>query len=210
MTKFVQALERWNARFASPEYVFGSTPNDYLKAQKNRLQPGTALAIADSEGRNSVWLARQGLQVDAFDFSPIGISKAQQLAKTQGATVNFHCCDWQNFSWQKNAYDNVVGIFFQFADPQDRAQIFARIDDCLKPGGLLILQGYGEGQMAFKTGGPGVLENLYTEALLKMSFASYDIVESITYEREIQEGVGHAGMSALIGFVATKPLDTKI
>jgi hypothetical protein len=66
------------------------------------------------------------------------------------------------------------------------------------------IQGYGEKQLDYNTGGPGVLENLYTEDLLKSAFAGYQILDSCSYEQAIDEGDGHAGMSALVGFVAQK------
>jgi len=204
MAKFSKALERWNERFSTEEYLFGQQVNHYLAAQKDRLHGGKALAIADGEGRNSVWLAQQDLEVEAFDFSPVAIEKAKKLAQAKNVSVHFQCSDWQSFHWTDNTYDYVVGIFFQFADPQDRAEIFTKMDQTLKSGGLLIIQGYGEKQLDYNTGGPGVLENLYTEDLLKSSFVGYQILDSCTYEQAIDEGDGHAGMSALVGFVAQK------
>ena len=57
-------LERWEARFAVPAYIFGTQPNAFLSAHKHLLpKQGRALAIADGEGRNGVWLAEQGLDV---------------------------------------------------------------------------------------------------------------------------------------------------
>ena len=73
MAKFSKALERWNERFSNEGYLFGQQVNHYLAAQKDRLHGGKALAIADGEGRNSVWLAQQNLEVEAFDFSPVAI-----------------------------------------------------------------------------------------------------------------------------------------
>jgi SAM-dependent methyltransferase len=204
MAKFSKALERWNERFSTEGYLFGRQVNHYLAAQKDRLHGGKALAIADGEGRNSVWLAQQGIEVEAFDFSPVALEKAKQLARANNVSVNFQCSDWQSFAWSLNAYDYVVGIFFQFADPQERAEIFAKMDQSLRPGGLLIIQGYGEKQLDYNTGGPGVLENLYTEDLLKSAFVGYKILDSRAYEQAIEEGDGHAGMSALVGLVAQK------
>jgi 2-polyprenyl-3-methyl-5-hydroxy-6-metoxy-1,4-benzoquinol methylase len=204
MAKFSKALERWNERFSIDTYLFGQQANHYLQAQKDRLQGGKALAIADGEGRNSVWLAEQGLQVNAFDFSPIALEKAKKLAQQKNVSVDFECSDWQSYAWPKSEYDYVVGIFFQFADPDERTELFAKMDHSLKPGGLMIIQGYGEKQLQYKTGGPGVIENLYTESLLKKAFQNYEILDSCTYEKEIEEGDGHDGMSALVGFVARK------
>ena len=205
MTTFANPKARWDYRFARPDYIFGTDPNAFLASQKDRLPQGKALAVADGEGRNSVWLASQGFEVDAFDFSPVAIEKAKNLAVAQRVNVNFQCSDWQSFDWKANNYDTIAGIFFQFADPTSRLQIFKKLNAALKPGGTLIIQGYGLEQMQFKTGGPGILENLYDEALLLASFKDYKILDLKTYQEEVNEGPGHSGMSALVGYVGEKP-----
>jgi cyclopropane fatty-acyl-phospholipid synthase-like methyltransferase len=185
--------------------VFGQAPNAYLESQAAHLTPGNALAVADGEGRNGVWLAEQGLQVDAFDFSDIALRKAQALAQSRQVKVNWECSDWQSFDWQPAHYDNVVGIFFQFATPEERTQLFARMLSSLKPGGTLIIQGYTPRQLDFNTGGPGKLAHMYDEALMLDAFGELDILDLRTYEAEITEGTGHQGMSGLLGLTARKP-----
>jgi len=204
MTQFNNPLARWNERFATENYLFGVKPNRYLLEKIALLQKGKALSIADGEGRNSVWLATQGFEVDAFDFSPVAIEKAQKLADAHQVRVNFHCSDWQNFDWQPEQYDAIAGIFFQFADPESRTKLFEKLNFALKPGGTLIIQGYGKSQMQYKSGGPGILENLYDEELLLSSFSSYKTLDLRTYLEEVDEGPGHSGMSALVGFVGQK------
>jgi SAM-dependent methyltransferase len=205
MSGFTNPQDHWDTRFSTPDYVFGEEPNDFLVSQASRLGHGHALALADGEGRNSVWLAQQGFTVDAFDFSAPAVAKAQALAAKRHVRVNFNCTDWQSFDWKAAHYDLVVGIFFQFAAPPDRAQLFEKIKKTLKPGGLLLIQGYGKNQLSYNTGGPGKLDHLYDDALMLEAFAGYDVLASNTYENSIQEGAGHSGMSALVGFVARKP-----
>ena len=205
----IDPLTQWNKRYGGEHYHFGEAPNQYLSQQAKHLRPGTALALCDGEGRNGVWLAQQGLRVEAFDLSPVGIEKAYRLAAARNVTLECHCCTWQDFHWQKAAYDNVVGIFFQFADPVERAQLFAHIDRSLKPGGTLVIQGYGIEQLRFNTGGPGKLEHLYDEALLREAFPGYEILDLRSYEEEVLEGAGHRGTSALVGLVARKPRGAK-
>jgi SAM-dependent methyltransferase len=205
MTGFSNPQAMWDKRFSTPDYVFGEEPNAFLASQAHLLGKGHALAVADGEGRNSVWLAQQGLSVDAFDFSAPAIAKAQALAAKHQVSVNFTCSDWQSFDWPTAHYDLVAGIFFQFAAPEERATIFEKINKSLKPGGLLIIQGYGKNQLKYNTGGPGKLHHLYDDALMREAFAGYDVLTCNTYETTIQEGAGHSGMSALVGFVARKP-----
>ena len=205
MTGFSNPQAMWDKRFSTPDYVFGEEPNAFLVSQAARLGKGHALALADGEGRNSVWLAQQGFTVDAFDFSEPAIVKAQALADKHKVQVNFSCSDWQSFDWPTTHYDLVAGIFFQFATPDERSELFQKIKDCLKPGGVLVIQGYGKNQLTYKTGGPDKIEHLYDKDLLRQAFAGFEVQVCETYETSITEGAGHSGMSALVGFVARKP-----
>ena len=206
MSTFNNPQQTWNQRFAAEHYVFGEAPNAYLKSQAAHLVPGTARAVADGEGRNGVWLAQQGLKVDAFDFSDNALHKARALAQSRQVAVNWVHSDWQSFDWRPAHYDNVVGIFFQFATPEERMSLFARMLDSLKPGGTLIIQGYTPRQLDFNTGGPGKLAHMYDESLMLDAFGELDILDLRTYEAEIAEGTGHQGMSGLLGLTARKPI----
>jgi len=198
--------ERWNARFGARDYVFGTEPNAFLAAQACRLRPGmSALCVADGEGRNSVWLARQGLVVTAFDFSTAGLAKARGLAANAGVHVDYRESDVGRWDWAAMQYDAVVAIFVQFASPSLRARMFEGMIDATKPGGLVIMQGYGPKQLEYATGGPKKLENLYTPDLLRRSFAALDLLHLAAHDDAIAEGAGHHGMSALIDMVARKP-----
>lgn len=204
MTAFNSPLNTWNQRFATEQYIFGEAPNAYLFSQVAHLQTGSALAVADGEGRNGVWLAEQGLRVEAFDFSENAVQKAHQLAQRRGQSVQWHCSDWQSFDWKVAHYNNVVGIFFQFATPAERKVLFAQMDASLKSGGTLIIQGYTAEQLSFNTGGPGKLDHMYDEAMIREAFVNYDIIDLKTYTTQIDEGSAHRGMSGLLGLTARK------
>lgn len=196
----------WDERYAGGEYFFGTRPNAFMVSQHHLLKPGmTCLAVADGEGRNGVWLVEQGLKVLSVDSSAVAASKADTLAQQKGVKLDFEVADLLNWEWGENRYDAVVAIFIQFATPLQRTQLFAEIKKCLKPGGgLLLLQGYTPRQLEYKTGGPPVAENMYTEALLRIAFADMEILHLQEHDAEINEGSGHKGMSALIDLVARK------
>jgi cyclopropane fatty-acyl-phospholipid synthase-like methyltransferase len=199
-------LERWNGRFSAPGYIFGTAPNAFLASKAHLLKPGQrALCVADGEGRNSVWLAEQGLEVTAFDFSPPGVDKARRLAAERGVRVRYEVASVYDWRWPEAAFDVVAAIFVQFADPAMRSFLFERMARALAPGGLLLLQGYTPKQLEYRTGGPPHVENLYTPELLRSAFASLAIEELREYEAELAEGTQHAGRSALISLVARKP-----
>lgn len=197
--------ETWNARFSGTDYIFGTAPNHYLMQHLSLLRPGMrALAVADGEGRNSVWLAQQGLQTVAFDISPVGVEKASKLAQLGQVNVQYAVSDCDAWDWTPNTYDVVAAIFVQFAAPEMRAKLFSNMVATLKPAGLLILQGYTPKQLEYKTGGPPNLDHLYSEQLLRDGFSDMEILEMQTYETILNEGAQHAGRSALIGMIARK------
>jgi len=206
-----KALDRWNTRYAQTDYVFGTQPNAFLVSQAPRLKamalkPGqAALAIADGEGRNGVWLARQGLAVLSVDFSPVALEKAKKLAARARVALATECADLAIWEWGNNRFDVVAGIFCQFAGPDLREIIFRRIRECLRPGGILILQGYRPDQLKYGTGGPKDIGHLYTAELLRRAFAGFDLLLLEEHDSEIHEGGGHHGMSALADLVARKP-----
>ena len=195
----------WNERYAGDDYLFGTEPADFLKRAAPFLTPGeTALAIADGEGRNSVWLAVQGLRVTAFDSAPNAVAKARKLAAARGVDVAFHVEDLDGWDWSQT-YDVVAGIFIQFVGPEARALLFDRIKGALRPGGLLLLHGYAPRQVDYGTGGPPLPENMYTEALLRAAFAGWEVLRLADFDAEVDEGRGHSGRSALVDFIARKP-----
>jgi SAM-dependent methyltransferase len=198
-------LERWETRFAAPGYLFGTEPNAFLKSQAHLLRPGQkALSVADGEGRNGVWLAEQGLDVQSFDFSPQGVAKARDLACRRGVTLATEVADIFTWPWPTAAFDVVAAIFFQFVGPDTRDQVFAGIKQALKPGGLRLMEGYQVRQLQFGTGGPCDVANLWTRELLQRAFGDFSATAITEQDREVAEGDRHVGMSALIDFVGTK------
>ena len=203
---FADATQFWNERFDKQEFIFGKEPNEYLVEQASHyLKPNfSVLCIADGEGRNGVWLAKQGMRVTGFDVSDIALAKANQLATDSEVNIQYSLCDTDGFDWRANAYDAVVGIFIQFADPEMRARIFQQVHQTLKSGGLFILQGYTPKQLEYKTGGPSLIEHLYTEEMIRELSQDFEVLELQCYEKELSEGARHTGMSALLGMVAKK------
>lgn len=200
------AWNTWDDRYDRADYLFGTRPAMFVEQQASRIPDGArVLAIADGEGRNSVWLAKRGLAVTAMDNSTVGLEKARVLAEREGASVDFRFGDVTTWDWGAESFDVVLGVYFQFAPPPVREQIFRGLDTALIPGGLLLIHGFAPRQVDYGTGGPPHAENMYTLDMLNAAYAGYDILHQADYDAHVSSGVGHNGLAALIDFVARKP-----
>lgn len=205
-SEFTDARAKWDERFSTPGRWFGDQPNIFLQREAARLRPGASvLSVADGEGRNAIHLAEQGYRVTAFDLSPVAVEKARLWAAERGAQVAFEVGDVDTWSWAPAAFDAVAAIFVQFAGPAMRERMFAGMWRTLKPGGLLLVQGYTPKQLEYRTGGPGRLDHLYTARMLRELLPDAQWLLLSEHEQTLAEGKGHAGRSALIDAVARKP-----
>ena len=196
----------WEERYSNhDDYLFGRAPANVLR-DNPWITDGakTALCGADGEGRNSVFLAEQGIAVSSFDLSPTAIERTRSLATESGVSVDANVSQWEDWDWSRS-FDLVVAIFVQFAGPDFRPQQFENLRSATRPGGRLVLHGFTTKQLEYGTGGPPVVENLYTEELLRDAFGDWDIARLASYEGEQTSGTAHVGNAALIDLVVDRP-----
>lgn len=198
----------WDAKFADPDYLYGTRPNAFLVAETYRLTPGqSVLMVGDGEGRNGVWLAEQGLKVSSVDASPRAIQKATKLALDRGVALNAACADLRDWAWPVATFDAVVAIFVHFR-PDARPVLHRRMAGALKPGGVLILEGFSKAQQGFQkthgSGGPGDPDMLFSADMLRQDFSELEIVELGETQAVLDEGPGHSGRAALVRLVARR------
>ncbi|HWK47699.1 MAG TPA: class I SAM-dependent methyltransferase [Stellaceae bacterium] len=193
---------RWDAWFAGDDYLFGTAPNAYLRAQAPLLRRGmTALAVADGEGRNGVWLASQGLAVTSIDLSAVGVEKARRLARERDVALTAHCADVLTWDWPVDAVDVVAEIFLQIPSAERRT-VHSRIRRALKPGGIVILEAFHKRGLG-RTG-PRDADLLYDAAGLADDFAGLDILELLEGTVRLDEGERHQGLAEVVRLVARR------
>ena len=197
----------WNARYAEPGFAYGTEPNAFLASQRKYLQPGMkALAVADGEGRNGVWLAQQGLDVLSVDGSAVGLRKAQELAKSRGVSIRTELADLTRWQWPENEFDIVAAIFIHFP-PEHRARMHEKMRRALKPGGVLIMEAFTPEQLKYKTGGPPVREMLYTVEMVREEFSKGEILLLQQMLTDLHEGPYHRGTASVVRLIVkSKPL----
>jgi len=195
----------WNRRYAEPGFAYGTEPNAFLVTQRAFLKPGMkALAVADGEGRNGVWLAQQGLDVMSVDASAVGLQKAQQLAADRGVSLRTEQVELTAWTWPVATFDIVAAIYIHFP-PAVRAAMHRAMFNTLKPGGILILEAFTPDQLKYRSGGPPVAEMLYTRDMLRIDFAGAEILQLDELVTDLAEGKYHRGPGAVVRLVLRRP-----
>lgn len=191
----------WNTRYAAPGFAYGTEPNAFLVSQKHLLKPGMkALAVADGEGRNGVWLAQQGLDVLSVDGSAVGLRKAQELAMSRHVSIRAELADLTKWKWPEHEFDIIAAIFIHFM-PEFRVPMHAKMLRALKPGGVLIMEAFTPKQLQYKTGGPPVKEMLYTADMLRQEFSEGEILQLEETLTDLSEGPHHRGTASVVRLV---------
>ncbi len=202
--------EFWDERYRGEGFSFGTEPNAFLASQAYRLKPGMRVLVpGDGEGRHGVWLAQQGLAADTVDVSPLGVAKAQALAKARGVQINAQIADLLDWDWPAWRYDVVASLYIHFFDP-DRPRMHRAMLDALKPGGIVIFEAFRAEQLEYQkihgSGGPRTADMLCSRAKLQSDFAAAKFLLLEEAEVELNEGPRHKGAAAVIRAVVQKPL----
>ena len=197
-------MNPWDQRYSAPEYFYGSEPNDFLVEQSHRIPVGgSVLCLAEGEGRNAVYLAQQGYAVTGVDGSSVGLEKAQRLASERGVSITTVVSDLAAYDMGTTRWDAIVSIWCHLPQPL-RTQVHQRAVEALRPGGVLILEAYNPNQLEYKTGGPPTVDLLMTVDDLRTEFAGLNLEIAHEIVRDVREGAGHHGMSAVTQVVGVK------
>jgi len=187
----------WDERFSEAGYFYGTEPNDFLRSVADRLPGGRILCLAEGEGRNAVFLAGRGAQVTAVDASAPGLAKIRALATERGVAVETVQADLASWPIAPGTWDAVVAIFCHLP-PEIRGEVHRRAVTGLRPGGAFVLEAYTPGQLRYETGGPRVEELLMRLEDVRGELAPLEFEIAHEIERDIHEGRGHTGRSAVV------------
>lgn len=193
----------WDARYSEPGFAYGIDPNAFLAGVVERLPRGRALCLGEGEGRNGVFLAEKGFEVEAVDLSTVGLEKAQGLAAERGVELKTTVADLSSYAIDEGAWDVIVSIFCHLP-PDARRRLHRQIAGGLKEGGALVLEAYTPAQLGRGTGGPPVAEMMVSLAELREDLADLDLARAAELERDVFEGRYHKGTSAVVQVLGFK------
>ncbi len=198
----------WDQRYSQEEYVYGETPNEYLKEKIQNLMPAKALFPAEGEGRNAVYAATLGWAVSAFDLSAEGQKKALKLAEKNQVTIDYRVGSLDELNYSDESFDLIVLIFAHF--PANlRSDFHHQLSKLLKKDGILILEGFSKNNLEYvaknpQIGGPKDIEMLFSVAEIRSDFPDFEIIELQESVVNLEEGAYHVGKGSVIRFMGKK------
>lgn len=196
--------EFWNERFAKEDYTYGKEPNEFFKQEIDKLNPGKLLLLGEGEGRNGVYAAKLGWDVDAVDWSLKGKEKAEQLALEQGVKINYIISDLSEYKPRENYYD-AAGLIFIHLEPELRERLHRNVTLSLKSGGVVILESYEKEQINNSSGGPKDIDLLYSLEEIFTDFSDLNIISFSKEIIELNESSHHNGQAEIIIYIGLKP-----
>ncbi len=195
--------EFWEKRYKNRDYAYGDRPNEFFKTFIDGVEPGRILLPAEGEGRNAVYAANMGWEVDAFDFSLNARKKALELARREGVSIDYLVADIEFHELGEEMYDVIALIHVHFS-PESRRYIHNKLVNSLRRGGFFILEAFSPEHHQLLSGGPPDKRLLYDIADLKNDFADLEIETLYKQEIELDEGIYHQGPANVVRLVATK------
>ena len=201
-------IKRWDDRYREKEYAYGTEPNEFLKKQIQKLEPGTILFGAEGEGRNAVFAAKSGWSVHAFDISVEGKNKALELANENNVSINYQVGQLPDLDYKNEQFDTIALIYAHFP-PNLKSEYHQLLDKKLKKDGVVIFEAFGKNHLDYrsknpKIGGPSDLDSLFSTDELKLDFEGYEVLELVEKVVVLSEGLYHNGKGSVIRFVGRK------
>ncbi|MCM4158126.1 class I SAM-dependent methyltransferase [Gramella sp. AN32] len=192
----------WEERYREQDYVYGEYPNIFFQSELEKLGPASILLPADGEGRNSVFAAKKGWQVTAFDLSKAGKEKADKLAKRNAVEIKFEVTSAKEFD--SDIKFEVIALIYAHFDAENRPAIHKHLLQFLKPGGILIFEAFSQKQLDYNSGGPKDLRMLFSKEEVRREFSGLTLEYLEELKIEQVEGKYHQGQSSVIRMVGKK------
>lgn len=192
----------WDARFFSADFTYGSRPNVFVAGQAARIPAGSSVVdFGAGEGRNAVWLAEQGYEVTAIDFSAVGLEKARKLAAERGVAIETQLADIA--FWKPDRQWDAAICTYLHMSLNHRLKFYTAVQAALRPGGLFIGQWFRPEQrtMGYTSGGPPTIDLMIEPSELEQYFKWGDILVCEPADITLAEGAYHQGPAAVVQLV---------
>lgn len=117
---------------------FNSLPSAFLVEVTRELKPGTALDAGMGQGRNALFLAKNGWEVTGFDISETGLAAARSSAEKSGLHITTVKASYDAFDFGSEKWDLIV-LAFAWA-PVSEPEFVRRLNVSLRKGGKIVFE----------------------------------------------------------------------
>lgn len=180
----------WDERYQDEGLLWTAEPNRFLVEAIDGLEPGKALDLAGGEGRNAVWLAQQGWEVEVVDWSDVALDKGRELARRTGVTVWFIREDLRQWWPPGESYDLVV-IAYLHIPYMERHGVWRAAAGAVRRGGRLVVIGHDRDNLDKGYGGPQQFDVLYSvEELVGVVAEHLEVIRAEQIIRSVETDDG--------------------
>jgi len=200
-------MSNWDAKYAAKrDAPFGDNPNEYLREilARSDFRAGSALCLADGDGRNGTWLARQGIAVTAVDLSPVGTERALRRDAEAGVEVEREVADLAVWAPRPGRRWDAVFLFYMHCEKETRKRTLRLAADLVPAGGWFVMEAFAKGQAEDEDMGPDDPDLLYSLPELRAAFPDFLVVEALSGHIGLNEGEKHCGEGEVVRFAARR------
>lgn len=197
----------WDKRYAEADApMFGGVANNYVvqTAMRPDFTARSALCLADGDGRNGRYLAKQGLAVTAVDISTVGTDQAMALDASAGVAVARIAADLAQWAPAADETWGAVFLIYLHCEREVRQHAVEIAARHLAPGGWFVAEGFaadfGDGPRM----GPPDPALLYDRAEFDSWLDGFELIEALTGTIRLQEGSKHQGLAQVVRYAARK------
>lgn len=195
--------ELWNKKFSRDGYLYGTNPNQFIKNSfVNFKKDQTVLCLGEGEGRNAIFLAKEGFDVEAIDASDIGLNKLFEQSKIENVEIKTACMDIND--WQVSKKYGAILFSFLHLKIDELKTLIKKIETSLEKDGFFVCEVFSKNQIENNSGGPKDLELLYSMDDFKENIKELKIHKLEEVITNLEEGTGHQGEASVIRLIAQK------
>ena len=183
----------WDDRYRATDRRWSTEPNVFVADRLGSNRPGTGLDLAAGEGRNAIWLADQGWDMTAVDFSETAIGRGRTISDE----VRWVVADIR--TWEPDDVYDLVVVAYLHLMLDEFEPLIHRVVTWLGPGGELFMVGHDRSNIDNGVGGPQVPAILWDIEEIVPWLNGLDILEAEIVEREVVgENGSQMALDALI------------
>jgi len=169
----------WDDRYRATDRRWSTEPNVFVADRLGSSRSGTGLDLAAGEGRNAIWLAEQGWDMTAVDFSETAIGRGRAISDE----VTWVVADIR--TWEPDDVYDLVVVAYLHIMLDEFEPLIQRVVTWLAPGGELFMVGHDRSNIEHGVGGPQVPAILWDIEEIVPWLNGLDILEAEIVEREV-------------------------